>query len=279
MRPRRTRLRLRFERTLIIGVLNITPDSFSDGGRFFGKKDAIARAIQMAGDGADIIDIGGESTRPGASDIDVLEEAGRVIPVIEAVRRKIDLPISVDTRKAKVALEAIKAGADIVNDVSGLKNDRAMAGVVARSGATLITMHMKGTPRDMQAAPRYRDLMREIIQGLRESLAIGRRAGIPGKNIIVDPGIGFGKTVGHNLEILNRLKELKVLKCPICVGTSRKSFIGKVLDIPEPAERLTGTIASCVIAIMNGANLIRVHDVKEARSAARIADSVLHAGR
>jgi len=278
MRPQKAQIHLKFERTLIMGALNVTPDSFSDGGKFFSKKDAIARAIQMARDGADIIDIGGESTRPGASDVDVAEEARRVVPVIEGIRRKLDIPLSVDTKKSRVAVEALRAGADIINDVSGLKNDDAMADVVASHSAALIVMHMKGTPQDMQAAPRYRNLINEIIGGLRESLAIARRAGIAKNKIIIDPGIGFGKTVGHNLEILNRLKEFKVLKCPICVGTSRKSFIGKVLDIADPAERLTGTIASCVIAIMNGANIIRVHDIKEARAAALTADSVMNTG-
>lgn len=263
------------ERTCVMGVLNVTPDSFSDGGRFFNRKTAIRRALEMARDGADIIDIGGESTRPGSRDVDAAEEIGRICPVIEAAAGRINIPISVDTRKARVAESAIKAGARIVNDVSGLKNDGKMASVVAKYKAALIVMHMKGTPRDMQESPVYRDVVADIIKSLEESLAIAKRAGVSEDKIIIDPGIGFGKTVGHNLEILNRLGEFKSLGRPICVGTSRKSFIGKVLDTPDTDQRLTGTLVTSAIAIMRGANLIRVHDVKEACRAARMADSIL----
>ena len=263
------------ERTYVMGILNVTPDSFSDGGRFFNRKAAVRRALEMERDGADIIDIGGESTRPGSRDVDAAEEAGRIITVIEAVAGRINIPVSVDTRKSKVAELAIRSGARIINDVSGLKNDGKMASVAAKYNAALIVMHMKGSPRDMQESPAYRDVVNDIIKSLEGSLAIARRAGVSEDKIIIDPGIGFGKTVGHNLEILNRLGEFKSLGRPICVGTSRKSFIGKVLDAPDTDQRLTGTLVSSAIAIMHGANLIRVHDVKETCEAVRMADSIL----
>ncbi len=261
-----------------MGVLNVTPDSFSDGGKYYNKRKAIARALEMAAEGADIIDVGGESTRPGARGITAEEERLRIIPVIEAISKRLKIPVSVDTRKAKVADSAIRAGASIVNDISGLKYDPAMAGVAAEYGAGVIVMHMKGTPRDMQRSPRYHNIIAEIKSGLRESIRIARRAGINEKNIIVDPGIGFGKTAGHNLEILNRLGEFKELGRPICVGTSRKSFIGRILNSRDAGDRLSGTIATCVVAIMRGANILRVHDVKEAAEAAAITDSILSSG-
>ena len=259
-----------------MGVLNVTPDSFSDGGLFFEKSDAVARAVQMAKDGADIIDVGGESTRPGAGDVDAAEELRRVIPVIRAISDGIDIPVSIDTRKAKVAEEALKAGASIVNDVSGLRHDPAMAVVVAKSGAYVIVMHMKGTPQNMQANPVYYNLMKELAEYFKGSVEIASKAGVKKEKIIIDPGIGFGKTVEHNIEILNRLGELKKLDMPICVGTSRKSFIGKILNSSKAEDRLAGTIATCVIAVMNGANILRVHDVKEVKEAALITDSILN---
>jgi len=258
-----------------MGVLNVTPDSFSDGGKYYDTQKAIGHAVEMAREGADIIDVGGESTRPAAYDISEDEEMRRVIKVVKAISKKVDIPISIDTRKAAVAKAAIREGASIINDVSGLKHDPKMAKVAAQAGVAVIVMHMKGTPRDMQQHPRYRDVVREIIESMKESIRIAERAGIKKEKIIVDPGIGFGKTVGHNLEILNRLGELKALGRPICVGTSRKSFIGKVLNLEDPRDRLAGTIATCAIAVMNGANLLRVHDVSEARSAAAMADGVL----
>ena len=262
-------------RTYIMGVLNVTPDSFSDGGKYYGKRRAIAHAVRMAAEGADIIDVGGESTRPGGRDISETEECSRVIPVIEAISRKLDLPISIDTRKAWVAEAALRAGATIINDVSGLKHDPLMAGVAARYNATVIVMHMKGTPRNMQKSPRYRNLIPEIKSELRESLKIARAAGIDKEKIVIDPGIGFGKTVKHNLEILNRLAEFKELGASICVGTSRKSFIGRILNKPCAGDRLAGTIAASVFAIIRGADILRVHDVKEAVEAAAITDSIL----
>ncbi len=266
------------DKTYIMGVLNITPDSFSDGGLYLDKEKAVEYALDMVRDGADIIDVGGESARPFAKDISVEEELNRVLPVIEAIRKKISTPVSIDTRKSLVAERSLKAGVKIVNDVSGLKNDPDMAPIVAKYNAELIIMHTKGTPQDMQIDPTYKNLIEEIIKSLRESLNIARRAGVDKDKIIIDPGIGFGKRLKHNLEILNRLDEFKGLGQPICVGTSRKSFIGKVLGLPNLEDRLAGTIATCVVAIMKGANILRVHDVKEVAKAARITDSILRAG-
>lgn len=268
---RQTRFHPKFKnRTYIMGVLNVTPDSFSDGGKFFDKKEAVRHAARMARDGADIIDVGGESTRPGAEDLDARSECERVIPVIESIAGKIDIPISIDTRKAVVAEAALKAGASIVNDVSGLTYDKGLARVAARHGAFMILMHMKGSPKDMQRAPSYDDLIAEIIDSLRTSIDIAVRAGISEKNIAIDPGIGFGKTLEHNLEILKRLDEFKILKKPLCVGTSRKSFIGKILNKPDPGSRLAGSIAAGVVAIMKGANILRVHDCLEMLEASRV---------
>lgn len=262
------------DRTYVMGVLNVTPDSFSDGGRFFDRQKALAHALEMARDGADIIDVGGESTRPGSNAVSVEEELGRVIPVISRISKKAKVAISIDTRKSKVAEEAVRAGASIINDISGLRHDPKIASVAAKRGARLILMHMKGAPKDMQAAPRYKNLMKEIINYFKESIDIAKHFGVPKEDIIVDPGIGFGKTLEHNLEILNRLDELKALGCPICVGTSRKSFIGKTLGISRPDDRLAGTLATCAIAIMKGANIMRVHDVREAVQLSRMVDSV-----
>ena len=258
-----------------MGVLNVTPDSFSDGGKYYDKRRALDRAVRMAADGASIIDVGGESTRPGARDVSESEELSRVIPAIEAISKKLNVLISIDTRKAGVAEAAIRAGAGIINDVSGLKHDPMMAKVAAKYGAAVIVTHMKGTPQNMQRSPRYRNLIAEIKAGLRESIKIARRSGVDEDKIIVDPGIGFGKTLKHNLEILNRLDEFQALGRPICVGTSRKAFIGKVLELDCASERLAGTIATCVLAIIRGANILRVHDVKEAAEAAAITDRIL----
>ncbi len=262
-----------------MGVLNTTPDSFSDGGKYYDTEKAITRALEMAREGADIIDIGGESTRPAAYDVSEDEEMRRVIAVVRAISKKIEVPISIDTRKAAVAESAIKEGASIINDVSGMKHDPNMAKVAARNNVAVILMHMKGTPRDMQSSPRYRDVVADIIKSLKESIGIARHAGVKEKKIIIDPGIGFGKTVEHNLEILNRLDEFKALGRPICVGTSRKSFIGKVLNLKDPNDRLAGTIATSAISVMNGANILRVHDVRQGCSTAAMADSILRIKR
>ncbi|MBU0605256.1 MAG: dihydropteroate synthase [Candidatus Omnitrophica bacterium] len=265
-------------RACVMGILNVTPDSFSDGGRFFDSKKAVRHSLAMVNDGADIIDVGGESTRPGSRGISAGEELRRVIPVIKALAKRSRVPISIDTMKSEVADEAIRAGATIVNDVSGLKYDNKMASVAAKHDVSLIIMHMRGTPRNMQLSPRYRDTVRDIISDLRLAISKAVKAGVDSRKIVIDPGIGFGKTLRHNLEILNRLEEFKELKAPICIGTSRKSFIGRVLGVEDPGERIIGTVATCVIALMKGARLIRVHEVKEALQAVRMTESVLKSG-
>ncbi len=269
------------KRTLIMGILNVTPDSFSDGGRFLSVESALARARQLIREGADIIDIGGESTRPGAEPVPTEEELRRVIPVIRAIRQESSVPISIDTYKAAVAQAALEAGANIINDISALRFDPQMARVVADARVPVVLMHMLGTPKTMQQNPVYTDVVREIKGFLAERIVFARAHGI--EKIIIDPGIGFGKTVEHNVEILRRLSELKELGCPILIGTSRKSFIGKLggteenpLPIPE---RLEGTIASNVIAVLNGAQIVRVHDVAAMKKALAIVDAVCYAGR
>jgi dihydropteroate synthase len=265
------------DKTYVMGILNVTPDSFSDGGMFFEPDAAVKRGIEIAREGADIIDVGGESTRPGALGVSVDDEIGRVVPVIEGLAKKIDIPISIDTRKSETAEAAVKAGASIINDVSGLRDDERIASVAARHGAMLIVMHMKGTPADMQIAPEYKDLIGEISEGLRASVSKALAAGVLKENIIIDPGIGFGKTAEHNLEILSRLGEFKRLGYPVCAGTSRKSFIGKVLDLPGTDDRLIGSIATAVIAAMNGADILRAHDVLQTRQAVFMTDAVKRA--
>ncbi|MDO8682167.1 MAG: dihydropteroate synthase [Armatimonadota bacterium] len=262
-------------RTLIMGILNVTPDSFSDGGRYLDRDAAMAHAFKMVEDGADIIDIGGESTRPGSEAVSENEEAERVVPVIERLRKESDVVISVDTCKAEVARAAIEAGADLVNDISAMAFDPNMRAVVAEAQVPVILMHIKGTPRDMQVNPQYDDVMSEIAAYLREHIDLAIEAGVDKRLIIIDPGFGFGKTVEHNLLILRRLKELKSLGHPILMGTSRKSTIGKVLGDLPVEERLEGTAATVAISIMNGANIVRVHDVKEMARVARMTDATL----
>ncbi len=258
-----------------MGILNVTPDSFSDGNKFFDRRSAIAHALNMEKDGADIIDIGGESSRPGAREIGVTEEIDRVIPVIRSIVKRLKIPVSIDTRKAEVAEAAISAGASIINDISGLRHDRRIAGIASGVGAGIILMHMRGTPLDMQRKPSYKDVVRDIIKSLKVSIEIARREGVDEEKIILDPGIGFGKSCEHNLSIINRLKEISVLKRPICIGTSRKSFIGKILDTKDPASRISGTIIANTIAIMNGASILRVHDVKKAVETVLLTGSVI----
>jgi dihydropteroate synthase len=262
------------QRTVIMGILNVTPDSFYDGGRYARAEAAVQRALQMVQDGADIVDIGGESTRPGSQPVPEEEELRRVLPVIEAVRGQVDVPISIDTTKSRVAERALQAGACMVNDISGLGFDPRMAEVVARHGALCCVMHILGTPQTMQLNPQYEDVVRDISRYFEERLALAERAGIPRENIWLDPGIGFGKTVEHNLEILRRLREFTAFGLPILIGTSRKSFIGKILGDLPPEERLEGTAATVAIAIMNGANAVRVHDVREMVRVARMTDAV-----
>ncbi|OGB90126.1 dihydropteroate synthase [candidate division WOR-1 bacterium RIFCSPHIGHO2_01_FULL_53_15] len=261
-------------RTYIMGILNVTPDSFSDGGKFFDPQAALERAWLMIEAGADIIDVGGESTRPGAATVPAREELRRVLPVIKALARDRGAVISIDTRKAAVARAAIAAGADMVNDVSGLRYDGAMAKVIVKHKAPVCLMHMRGTPKTMQRNPVYADLMGEVIEGLAESIAIAENAGILLEKIIVDPGLGFGKTVVNNLDILKNLRELKALGRPILIGPSRKSMIGQALGLP-PAERVEGTAAAAAVSIMNGAHILRVHDVREIFRVARLTDAIV----
>jgi len=256
-----------------MGVLNVTPDSFSDGGVYLNAENAVRRAMEMAACGADILDIGGESSRPGAQSVTVEEELDRVIPVIKAIKGSLNISISVDTCKSAVAREALKAGAELINDITALKSDSEMASVVANAGAGVVLMHMKGTPRMMQNFPRYDDVIEEIIEHLESSIAIAVGAGIDFEKIIIDPGIGFGKTLEHNLEILRRLGEFKRLGRPVLVGTSKKSFIGELTN-REVGGRLFGTAASVAAAVLNGADIVRVHDVSEMRDVVRVAEAI-----
>jgi len=262
------------KKTYIMGILNITPDSFSDGGRYFNGNDAVTQALRLEEEGADIIDIGGESTRPGALKVSAREEIKRVIPVIEKLAKRVKVPISVDTYKSEVADASIKAGASIINDISGLRFDPAMAEVAAEHEVPVVIMHIKGTPRNMQKNPLYKSLISEIIDYLREGIIKAKKAGVAEDRIIIDPGIGFGKSLEHNLEIIRRLSEFEGLEKPILLGHSRKSFIGKVLDGVTAGDRVDGTAAVTAIGIINGANIVRVHDVREMVNVARIADAI-----
>jgi dihydropteroate synthase len=267
-----------FERTHVMGILNVTPDSFFDGGRFFGKDAAVERALCMEEQGADIIDIGGESTRPGSDAVDAEEEMNRVLPVIEAVGPRLRIPLSIDTRKSGVAEAALKAGAHMVNDVGGLKHDMRMAEVVARYAVPLVLMHMRGQPKDMQNSTEYDDLVGDINRFFSDQIAVAESAGIPRERIVLDPGIGFGKRWEDNFVLIGRLGEFGSFGCPILVGLSRKSFLGKALDVPE-SERLTGTIAAVAAAVLYGAQLVRVHDVGEAVQAVTVADRIRRGAR
>jgi dihydropteroate synthase len=262
------------ERTAIMGIVNVTPDSFSDGGAFFDPAAAIAHGLALAAEGADILDVGGESTRPGAAPVSEQEELRRVVPVVRELAARSGVPVSIDTTKAAVAAAALAAGASVVNDVSALRLDPALGALVARSGAALIIMHMQGTPRTMQQAPHYDDLLGEVIAGLAAGIDRAAAAGVDPERIVVDPGIGFGKTLEHNLELLDRVGELAALGRAILVGPSRKAFIGRLLDAP-PAERVEGTIAACCCAAARGAHLVRVHDVAAVRRALRVLDAIL----
>lgn len=264
------------QRTYIMGILNITPDSFSDGGKYQEIDKAIEHGIQMVAQGADIIDIGGESTRPGSIRCSVKEELDRVIPVIRELSTQIDIPISIDTYKSDVAQKALQEGAQMVNDISALRFDPKMALVVAEYNVPLVLMHIQGTPQDMQKNPQYKSLIPEIIAQLNHSIKRAQKFGIKREMIIIDPGIGFGKTLQHNLEILSMLKEFKRLNAPILIGTSRKSLIGQVLGVPVK-ERLEGTAATVAISIFNGANIIRVHDVLAMKRVAQMTDAIIRA--
>ncbi|GAB4340183.1 MAG: hypothetical protein Kow0099_15910 [Candidatus Abyssubacteria bacterium] len=262
------------ERTIIMGILNVTPDSFSDGGRFLTFDAAIAHGEKMAEDGADIIDVGGESTRPGAEYVPLEEEAERVIPVIEHLARTLSIPISIDTCKAEIAKRALDAGAQIVNDISALRSDERMINVVRDSNCPLILMHMQGTPKTMQQNPSYDALIPEILSFLEERMHSVVQQGVDLEQTIIDPGIGFGKTVDHNLEILRGLAQFRALGRPILVGPSRKSTIGKVLDA-EVYDRIEGSAAAVAVAIANGAHIVRVHDVKEMARVAKMTDAIM----
>lgn len=257
-----------------MGIVNVTPDSFSGDG-VLDPEAAVARAWQCVEEGADIVDIGGESTRPGSQPVSVDEEKRRVLPVIERLRAQgFPLPISVDTYKPEVAKEALEAGACIINDIFGLRL-AGMLDLVAQRQPIVVIMHMQGTPQTMQLNPTYEDCVREISEFLRQQAQAAINAGLPADRIVVDPGIGFGKTVQHNLEILRRLAEIKALGFPVLIGTSRKSFIGKVLGIEVPAERVWGTAATVALAIAHGADIVRVHDVKEMVQVVRMTDAVV----
>jgi dihydropteroate synthase len=262
------------KKTYIMGILNVTPDSFADGGLYFDKFSAIDRAHQMVEEGADIVDIGGESTRPGSEPISLEEELRRTIPVIEAIAGKINVPISIDTYKSEVAKAALDAGASIVNDISGLRFDTKMSEVVSEYKVPVVIMHIRGNPKDMQQNPVYEALIPEIMDYFRMGIKIATQRGISEDKIIIDPGIGFGKTFEHNLEIINNLREFTLLEKPILAGPSRKAFIGKILGGAPVTERLEGTAAVVAISIINGANMIRVHDVKEMVKVAKVADAV-----
>lgn len=262
------------QRTYIMGVLNVTPDSFSDGGLYFDLDRALERAYSMVEAGADIIDVGGESTRPGSDPVPLEEELRRVLPVVERLARELKVPISVDTYKAEVARQALERGATLINDITGLRGDPRMPEVVARFGCPVVVMHIKGTPKNMQENPTYEDVVAEVKEYLLEGIRLAEEAGLPREKIIIDPGIGFGKTVEHNLEILRRLKEFKALGQPLLVGTSRKSFIGKILNLPVN-ERLLGTAATVALGIAGGADIVRVHDVGEMKQVVQMADAVV----
>lgn len=264
------------ERTVVMGVLNVTPDSFSDGGRYFSFDAAVERAIEIERAGADILDIGGESTRPGSESISADEELRRVVPVIERLRGSLKIPISVDTSKSEVAEAAVEAGAEILNDVTALRADPKLAEIARRRRLPLILMHMRGDPRTMQKKPFARSVLRDVTSGLRRAVAMARRAGITKSQIVLDPGIGFGKSTEQNYELLARLAELARLGFPLMVGTSRKGFIGKTLGGIPAAERGWGTAASVTASILAGAHIVRVHDVREMVQVARVADAVLN---
>lgn len=253
-----------------MGILNVTPDSFSDGGKFLDTEHAVAQAKQMIADGADIIDIGGESSRPGSEQVSEKEELRRVIPVVHRLLHEVNVPLSIDTTKPTVAEECLKAGVHLVNDITGLKNKK-MISVVAKYNVPVIIMHMQGEPKTMQKNPIYNDVVKDIKRFFTQQIKEAKKKKI--KTIILDPGMGFGKTTEHNLEILRRLHEFSTLKCPLLVGPSRKSFIGNISGLPV-TDRLEGTLAAMSIAIMNGAHIIRVHDVRECKRAAQIADAI-----
>jgi len=260
--------------TLIMGILNMTPDSFSDGGQFKSHDKAIDHALKMVEEGANIIDIGGESTRPGAESVQLEEELSRTIPIIEAIRLKSDCLISIDTYKSKVVTAALAAGADMVNDISGLTFDHNMASLVAERNVPVIIMHIKGKPGDMQKNPNYDNLIKEIKAFFEVQIAIAKKAGIDSGNIILDPGIGFGKRLEDNFEIIRELGQISTMGYPVLLGPSRKSFIGFTLDLPIE-ERIEGTLASITAGVINGARIVRVHDIRATRRTLTITEKIM----
>jgi dihydropteroate synthase len=267
------------ERTLIMGVLNVTPDSFSDGGYYLDPQAAIARALEMERAGADLIDIGGESTRPGSESVSAEEELGRILPVLEGLRGKLQTPVSIDTSKSQVAEAAVRAGAKIVNDVTGLRADPGIAEIARCHKLPLILMHMRGQPRTMHKGPFARDAMKDVIAGFKRSVAVARRAGVPKSQIVLDPGLGFGKSYEQNYELIARIPELAALGFPLLIGASRKSFVGKALGGAAKNERAWGTAATVTAAALGGAHIVRVHDVGEMVQVARVADAIANHGR
>jgi len=263
---------------LIMGVINVTPDSFSDGGRFFEHRDALAQAQALVAAGADLLDIGGESTRPYADPVPLEEELRRVVPLIEAVRATTDTPISIDTYKSQVARAALNAGAGLINDISALRFDPAMAPLVAEHRVPVVLMHMQGTPRDMQLKPHYDDLLGEIKAFFKERLDFALSQGIPRDLLILDPGIGFGKTFQHNLEILNHLEAFLDLGCPLMIGASRKAFIGHLLNLPNGEVRDVGTLAAVAVAVQRGARIVRTHNVAYTRQFLTVMQAILGGG-
>ncbi|MFH1825628.1 MAG: dihydropteroate synthase [Candidatus Firestonebacteria bacterium] len=265
-------------KTHIMGILNITPDSFSDGGRFFKSGLAVKHALDMVENGADIIDIGGESTRPGSNPITVKEEIKRVLPVLKELIKKTKVPISVDTYKYEVVKVVLEEGASIINDISGLHFDKRIAKLISKYKAGIVIMHIKGTPRNMQETPHYKNVIKEIADYIKEGIKNAVLAKIDRSSIMIDPGLGFGKTLEHNLAIFKRLNEFKKLGFPILIGPSRKSFIGKILNLPV-TERLEGTLGAVAVSILNGANVIRVHDVKEVYRVTRVVEAIMKVNR
>jgi dihydropteroate synthase len=262
------------ERTYIMGILNVTPDSFSDGGQFNSRDAALKQVTQML-PYIDILDIGGESTRPNAQPVSAAEEGDRILPIIEAIRAEYpNLPISVDTVKASVASSAIAAGADMLNDVSAGRFDLDMLPLVGKLQVPIFLMHMQGEPRTMQANPHYRDVVQDVKQFLIDAISVAKAWGISPHLIAIDPGIGFGKTLEHNLELIRNLSAFKTIKAPLLLGVSRKTFIGKLCDRPEPSDRLYGTIAACTACIAGGADILRVHDPQEIADACRVCDAI-----
>ena len=262
----------------LVGVVNVTPDSFSDGGRWTDPAAAADHACRLADEGADLVDVGGESTRPGSDPVSEDDELARVMPVLERLAGRIGVPLSIDTRRPRVAREAVAAGAAVVNDVTGLQGDPDMAAAVAETGAAVVVMHMRGTPKTMQERPEYGNLMAEVCRHLRRGLHAARQAGVADDRVAVDPGIGFGKTLAHNLELLARLGQVRSLGRPILVGVSRKRFIGDLTGVQAPAARTFGTAAACALAVAAGAVLVRVHDVAEMRQAVQVAAAIAQAG-